>query len=112
MNKVTLLGRLTKDIELSTYGKGKNKGCYTNFCVAVNRPKKKGEKESECDFIYCVAFGKTAEFLEDYGRKGARILVDGTLQIEQYEDKDGNDCTSFTILVHNTELIDWPEKDD
>lgn len=111
MNKVTLLGRLTKDIEVSTYGKGKDKGCYTNYCVAVNRPKKKGEKESECDFIYCVSFGKTAEFLEEYARKGARVLVEGTLQVENYEDrKTGDRRTSTKVIVNNVELIDFPEK--
>ena len=110
MNKVILLGRLTKDIEVSTYGRGKDKGCYTNFCVAVNRQKKKGEKESECDFIYCVAFGKTAEFLEEYARKGARVLVEGMLQVDKYEDKNGDARTSIKVLVNNVELIDFQDK--
>lgn len=110
MNEIVLFGRLTKDIEVSTYGRGKDKGCYTNFCVAVNRPKKKGEKESECDFIYCVAFGKTADFLEEYARKGARVLVDGTLQVNNYEDKNGDTRTSTKVLVNNVELIDFPDK--
>ena len=110
MNKVTLLGRLTTDIEVRTYGRGKDKGCYTNFCVAVNRPKKKGEEESECDFIYCVSFGKTAEFLEEYTRKGARVLVEGTLQVNNYEDKNGDSRTSTNVLVNNVELIDFTDK--
>ena len=110
MNKVILLGRLTKDIEVSTYGRGKDKGCYTNFCVAVNRPKKKGEKESECDFIYCVTFGKTADFLEEYARKGSRLLVEGTLQVDNYEDKNGDSRTSTKVLVNNVELIDFSDK--
>ena len=108
MNKVTLLGRLTKDIDLSTYGRGKDKGCYTNYCVAVNRPKKNGEEES--DFIYCVSFGKTAEFLEKYARKGARVLVEGTLQVDNYKDKNGDYRTSTKVLVNNVELIDFPDK--
>ena len=110
MNKVVLLGRLTKDIEVSTYGRGKDKGCYTNFCVAVNRPKKKSEKESESDFIYCVAFGKTADFLEEYARKGARVLVEGTLQVDNYKDKNDDKRTSTKVLVNNVELIDFPDK--
>ena len=110
MNKVILLGRLTKDIEVSIYGRGKDKGCYTNFCVAVNRPKKKNEKESECDFIYCVAFGKTADFLEQYARKGSRVLVEGTLQVDNYEDKNGNSCKSTKVIANNVELIDFPDK--
>lgn len=110
MNKVTLLGNLTKDIEVSTYGRGKDKGCYTNYCVAVNRPKKKGEKESKCDFIYCVTFGKTAEFLEEYARKGARVLVEGTLQVDNYVDKNGVNRTSTNVLVNNVELIDFSDK--
>lgn len=107
MNKVALLGRLTKNIEVNTYGKGKNKGCYTNYCVAVNRPKKKDEEESECDFIYCVSFGKTAEFLKEFARKGARVLVEGELQVEAYENKNGDYCTSTKVLVNKVELIDF-----
>ena len=110
MNKVILLGRLTKDIEVSTYGRGKDKGCYANYCVAVNRPKKKGAEDSECDFINCVSFGKTAEFLEEYARKGARVLVEGTLQVDNYEDKNGDKRTSTKVLVNNVELIDFPDK--
>lgn len=108
MNKVTLLGRLTKDIGVSPYGRGKDKGCYTNYCVAVNRPKKKGEEESKCDFIYCVSFGKVAEFLEEYARKGARVLVEGTLQVDTYEDKNGDYRTSAKVFVNKVELIDFP----
>ena len=110
MNKVTLLGRLTKDIEVSAYGRGKDTGCYTNYCVAVNRPKKKGEEDNECDFINCVSFGKTEEFLEDYARKGARVLVEGTLQVDAYEDKNGNYRTSTKVLVNKVELIDFADK--
>ena len=110
MNKVILFGRLTKDIDLSFYGKGKDKGCYTNYCVAVNRPKKKGEEESECDFIYCASFGKTAEFLEEYARKGARVLVEGALQVDAYENKNGDYCTSTKVLVNKVELIDFSDK--
>ena len=111
MNRVILFGRLTKDIEVNTYGKGKNKGCYTNYCVAVNRPKKKGDEESECDFIYCVSFGKTAEFLEAYARKGARVLVEGALQVDSYENKNGDYCTSTKVLVNKVDLIDFIDKE-
>ena len=72
MNKVTLIGRLTSEVETKTYGKGKNKGTYANFCVACPRPKKKGEDEVT-DFIYCNAFNNIADFLEDYSKKGGRI---------------------------------------
>lgn len=111
MNKVTLIGRLTDDVEAKTYGKGKSKGTYANFCVACPRPKKKDE-EGETDFIYCSAFGKVADFLEEYSKKGGRVAIDGTLQQSTYTDKDGERRTSYQVLVNRAEVIDWADKED
>lgn len=78
VNKVCLMGRLTQDPEVrqSTAG-GKS---YSRVSVAVNRPKAKDAAESVCDFVDCVAFGQTAEFLGKYFRKGNAIIIFGTLR--------------------------------
>ena len=111
MNKVTLIGRLTSEVETKTYGKGKNKGTYANFCVACSRPKKKDEDEVT-DFIYCNAFNNIADFLEEYAKKGGRIAIDGTLQQSTYTNKDGEQRTSYQVLVNRVEIIDWADKDE
>jgi len=110
MNKVTLIGRLTSDVETKTYGKGRDKGTYTNFCLACPRSKKKDEEEV-ADFIYCSAFNHIADFLEEYGKKGGRIAIDGTLQQSTYTNKDGEQRTSYNVLVNRVEIIDWANKD-
>ena len=117
MNKVTLIGRLTADVETKTYGKGKNKGTYANFCLTCPRPKKKDEDEVT-DFIYCSAFNNIvcsafnniAEFLEEYSKKGGRIAIDGTLQQNAYTDKEGEQRASYSVLVNRAEVIDWADK--
>lgn len=111
MNKVTLIGRLTAEVETKTYGKGKNKGTYTNFCVACPRPTKKDADEIT-DFIYCSAFNKIADFLEEYSKKGGRIAIDGTLQQSTYTNKDGEQRTSYQVLANRVEIIDWADKDE
>ena len=111
MNKVTLIGRLTAEVETKTYGKGKNKGTYANFCVACPQPKKKDEDEVT-DFIYCSAFNNIADFLEEYAKKGGRIAIDGTLQQSTYTNKDGEQRTSYQVLVNRVEIIDWADKDE
>lgn len=111
MNKVTLIGRLTAEVETKSYGKGKSKGTYANFCLACPRPKKKNEDEV-ADFIYCNAFNNIADFLEEYSRKGGRVAIDGTLQVTPYTNKDGEQRTSFTVIANRVEIIDWAERDD
>lgn len=89
MNKVTLIGRLTSEVETKTYGKGKNKCTYANFCVACPRPKKKDEDEVT-DFVFCNAFNNIADFIEEYSRKGGRVAIDGTLQQSTYTTRTAN----------------------
>lgn len=111
MNKVTLIGRLTAEVETKTYGKGKNKGTYANFCLACPRPKKQDEDEVT-DFIYCTVFNRIADFLEEYAKKGGRVAIDGTLQSHPYTTKDGEQRTSYQVLVNRVEIIDWADKND
>ena len=85
MNKVELMGRLTRDPEI-TYGGENNQTIICRFTVAVNR---RG-KDSEADFINCIAFGKTAEFIGKYFNKGSQLALVGRIQVSQYQDKEGN----------------------
>ena len=93
MNAVQLMGRLTKDPELK-YGASGN--AYCKFTVAVNRAFKK----DEVDFINCTCFGKTAEAMGQYSRKGDQIGVCGSLQIDVYE-KDGEKKYSTSVNVQS-----------
>ena len=77
VNKVVVMGRLTYDPEVRQSGNGK---AYSRVSVAVNRPKAKDATESAADFIDCVAFGERAEFLGKHFRKGAAIIIFGTLR--------------------------------
>ncbi len=103
MNKVILMGRLTRDIELKTSQSG---NAFARSAIAVDRPFKK----EETDFFNLVAFGKTAEFLNRYFEKGRRILVEGRLQTSNYEDKDGNKRTSTEVVIEQIEFADDKKK--
>lgn len=94
MNKVIESGRLTKDAEI-TYTQGNNMA-VARFTLAVDR-RFKQEGQPTADFIRCIAFGKTAEFFERFGRKGTKFLIEGRIQTGSYTNKDGqkvytNDC--------------------
>lgn len=97
MNRIILVGRTTKEIELRTLDSGK---VTTSFCIAVDRRANKST-----DFIDCVAWGKTAELLRDYVRKGERIGIEGSLQTRTYEDKNGNKRKAVEVLVDSIEFL-------
>ena len=100
MNKVILIGRLTKDPELRfAAGSGT---AVSRFTVAVNRQFKK----DETDFINCVAFGKTAEFLEKYFKKGMAIGLTGHIQTGSYTNKDGQKVYTTDVIVEETEFVE------
>lgn len=99
LNHITVMGRLTRDPELRRTGSGV---AVTNFTVAVDRDfadKQSGEKET--DFIDCVAWRSTAEFVEKYFSKGRMAVVSGRLQIRSYTDKDGNNRRAAEIVADN-----------
>jgi len=87
MNKVILLGRLTKDPEIR-YSQSAEPICVSRFTVAVDRRFKK-EGEPDADFINCVAFRRTAEFMERYIKKGMMVSVCGSLTVRSYDDNTG-----------------------
>lgn len=100
-NRITLLGRVTRDIELKEVGENK----IVNFTVAVDRIKK-GDDHPEADFIPCVAFNKTAEIMAKYVLKGDRVGVAGHLQSRSYEDKEGNRRTVYEVVVEDFAFIE------
>lgn len=99
MNKVVLVGRLTKDPDLKfAAGSGTAVGKFT---VAVNRQFKK----DETDFINCVAFGKTAETIAQYLTKGRQIAVTGSIRTGSYESQDGTKRYTTDVAVESFEFI-------
>ena len=102
MNKVELMGRLTSDVELKDSAKTK----YAKFSLAVPR---KLDKE-KTDFINCVAFGRIADTIAKYCKKGMRIIACGSIQIDSYTTKDGQSAKSTTIVVDNFYFTEFNKK--
>ena len=100
MNNVILLGRLTKDPELR---RTQSDVSVAAFTVAVNRPYQK-DKERQADFIDCVAWRGTADFVARYFAKGDPIVVEGRLQARSYEDKQGNKRKAYEVVCDNVEF--------
>ena len=96
MNTICLMGRLTTDPELKTTQTGVS---VTSFTLAVDRAYKPKDEERQTDFIHCVAWRGTAEFISKYFRKGQRMALTGSLQSRKYTDKDGNNRTAFEVIA-------------
>ena len=105
MNKLILMGRLTRDPEV-TYAQGQD-GSYAiaRFSIAVDR-KFKRQGEPDADFFNCVAFRKQAEFVERYLRKGTKMLVIGTLQNNNYTNRDGQKVYGVQVIVEELEFAE------
>jgi len=104
MNKVILMGRLTRDPEVR-YSQGANPTAVARFSIAVDRRFKR-EGEPDADFFNCTAFGKQAEFIERYLRKGVKILTTGRIQNDNYTNKDGQMVYSVRIMVEEIEFAE------
>ena len=99
LNHITLMGRLVRDPELRRTGSGV---AVASFRIAVDRdysPKDGGERKA--DFIDCVAWRQTGEFISKYFAKGRMIVVDGKLEMRDWTDKEGNKRTSAEVIVEN-----------
>lgn len=102
INKVMLMGRLTSDPELKMSASGIPN---VRFSVAVNRRfAKQGEDRPTADFIPCTAFRQTAEFVSKYFKKGSVIIVFGSIQNDNYKDRDGVERRSYTIMVDEVQF--------
>lgn len=98
LNKIILMGRLTRDPELRRTGSGT---AVTSFALAVDRDFKGQGGEKETDFIDIVAWRNTAEFVSKYFTKGRMAVVEGRLQIREWKDKEGNNRRSAEVVADN-----------
>ena len=103
MNKVELIGRLTHDVEMRQTPNGVS---LARFSIAVTRRFKNSNGEYDADFINCVAFGKTAEFLERFGRKGTKFVLEGRIQTGSYTNKDGQRVYTTDVVAENVEFAE------
>ena len=105
MNKVILMGRLTRDAEVR-YSQGESATAIARFSLAVDRRFRREGDEQNTDFINCVAFGKTAEFLERFGRKGTKFVLEGRIQTGSYTNKDGQRVYTTDVVAENVEFAE------
>lgn len=104
MNKVILMGRLTRDPDVR-YTAGDNPMGIARYTLAVDRRIKR-EGEATADFISCIAFGKAAEFSEKYFRQGIRIVVSGRIQTGSYTNRDGVKVYTTDVVVEEQEFAE------
>ena len=105
MNKVILLGRLTKDPDVRQ-SQGAEQVTIARYTLAVNRRGKKQEGQQEADFISCVAFGKAGEFAEKYLHKGTKICVSGRIQTGSYTRQDGTKAYTTDVVIEEQEFAE------
>ena len=103
MNTVSLIGRITKDLELKNFNEGK--GFYTRFTLAINRITHK-DPQPEADFINIVAWNGAAESMCKYLKKGSQIAITGRLSSSSYIDKDGNKRYSTEVTAEDFKFLD------
>ena len=104
MNKVILLGRLTRDIEVR-YSTGERPTAIARYTLAVQRRFNR-EGEQDADFVSCVAFGKAAEFAEKYFRQGTKIVIAGRIQTGSYTNRDGRKIHTTDVVVEEQEFAE------
>jgi len=102
MNKIILVGRLTKDPELRTTTTGTS---VLNFTVAVNRRFKNKDGQYEADFLPCVAYNTTADFIHKFFKKGNMICLEGRVQVRNYDAQDGTKRYVTEVIVENVEFV-------
>lgn len=106
MNKVILMGRLTRDPEVR-YSQGENSTAIARYTLAVDRRfRRNNDGEQTADFIGCVAFGRSAEFAEKYFRQGLKVVVTGRIQTGSYTNKDGQKVYTTDVVVEDQEFAE------
>ena len=104
MNKVILMGRLTRDPEVR-YSQGANSLAIARYTLAVDRRFRR-EGEATADFIPCVSFGKSAEFAEKYFRQGMKVAITGRIQTGSYTNNEGNRVYTTEVMVEEQEFAE------
>lgn len=105
MNKVILMGRLTRDPEVR-YGGNDNQMAIAKFSLAVNRRFKRAGESADADFLNCTAFGKQAEFVERYLTQGTKILLSGRIENNNYTNREGQKVYGVQIMVDEIEFAE------
>ena len=105
MNKVILMGRLTRDPEVR-YSQGEQATAIARYTVAVDRRFRRDGDSQTADFIGCVAFGRQAEFAEKYLRKGTKIALTGRIQTGSYTNKDGAKVYTTDVVIETQEFCE------
>lgn len=105
MNKVILMGRLTRDPEVR-YSQGENATAIARYSLAVDRRFKRDGDEQTADFINCVVFGRGAEFAEKYLKQGTKIVATGRIQTGSYTNKDGQRVYTTDVVVEDQEFAE------
>ena len=105
MNKVILMGRLTRDPEVR-YSQGDNSMAIARYTLAVDRRFRRDNDQQTADFISCVAFGRNGEFAEKYLHQGTKIVAEGRIQTGSYTNKDGNKVYTTEVVVENQEFAE------
>ena len=106
MNKVILMGRLTRDPEVRYSTQGDNQLAIARYTLAVDRRFKRDGDSQTADFIRCVAFGRSGEFAEKYFHQGTKIVAEGRIQTGSYQDKDGKTVYTTEVVVENQEFAE------
>ena len=106
MNKVILMGRLTRNPDVRYSQNGDQQMCIARYTLAVDRRGQKKEGQQTADFISCVAFGKLGEFAEKYLHQGTKIAVTGRIQTGSYTNKDGQKVYTTDVVVEESEFAE------
>ncbi|MEE0293010.1 MAG: single-stranded DNA-binding protein [Eubacterium sp.] len=105
MNKVILMGRLTRDPDVR-YSQGDSLMAIARYTLAVDRRFRRDNDQQTADFISCVAFGRNGEFAEKYLHQGTKIVAEGRIQTGSYTNKDGNKVYTTEVVVENQEFAE------
>ena len=105
MNKVILMGRLTRDPDVR-YSQGDSPMAIARYTLAVDRRFRRDNDQQTADFISCVAFGRNGEFAEKYLHQGTTIVAEGRIQTGSYTNKDGNKVYTTEVVVENQEFAE------
>lgn len=105
MNKVILMGRLTRDPDIR-YSQGTDGICIARYTLAVDRRFTRNENGQNADFISCVAFGKSGEFAEKYLRQGTKIVISGRIQTGSYTNREGQKVYTTDVVIEEQEFAE------
>ena len=105
MNKVVLMGRLTREPDVR-YSQGENPMAIARYTLAVDRRFRRDNDQQTADFISCVAFGRNGEFAEKYLHQGTKIVAEGRIQTGSYTNKEGNKVYTTEVVVENQEFAE------